>query len=55
MIVNVAFKWEPIWLIPEEKYVLGVDEAIRVQSCSTKPVGTDIQIPIEHKPSPDHE
>jgi len=34
-IVNVAFKWESIWLIPERKYVLGVDEAIRVQSRST--------------------
>jgi hypothetical protein len=29
-LVKVAFKWESIWLIPEKKYVLGVDEPIRV-------------------------
>jgi molybdate transport system ATP-binding protein len=53
-LVKVAFKWESIWLIPEEKYVLGVNEAIRTQICSTKPCGTDIQIPIEHKRGIDH-
>jgi hypothetical protein len=27
-LAKVAFKWESIWLIPEEKYVSGMDEAI---------------------------
>jgi len=35
-LVKVAFKWESIWLIPEEKLIPEVDESVRVPSRSPK-------------------